>query len=122
MMKKLTIMAVALTMCCATTFANDIKVLLVKTTPAVETVSNAEKLKDGLRTAAGVKKVTLDTKRNVVKIKFDADKTTKEALVSAISGLGYKVNEAVVDVAAPKTDGTSGASVQTKAKGGTEKK
>ena len=32
MMKKLTIMAVALAMCCATTFANDIKVLLVKTT------------------------------------------------------------------------------------------
>ena len=119
MVKKLTIMAVALAMCCATTFANDIKVLLVKTTPAV---SKAEKLKDGLRTAAGVKKVTLDTKKQVVKIKFDADKTTKEALVSAILGLGYKVNEAVVEVAAPKTDGTSGASVQTKAKGGTKKK
>lgn len=108
MIKKISAAVVALACCCAV-FATDVKMLQVKTAQAVEDVA---KLKDGLRTVTGVKKVSVSKDTGVIKVKFDADKVSKDKVVSALSKLGCKVTEAKVTDVAPKTDGATGASVQ----------
>lgn len=116
MMKKIAAAVAAMVLGCAAIYAADIKILQAKTSPAVESAEKAAGLKDGLRTLAGVKKVTVDKDKHVVKVRFDADKVSKDAVVSAISKLGYKVADVTVKDAAPKTDGVSGASRQSAAK------
>lgn len=116
MMKKIVAAVAAMVLGCAAMHAVDIKILHAKTSPAVESSEKAAGLKDGLRTLAGVKKVTVDKDKHVVKVRFDADKVSKDAVVAAIRKLGYKVTDVSLKNAAPKTDGASGASQQSNAK------
>lgn len=104
--------AAAIIFSCVAVYATDIKILRAKTTPVVDSAEKITTLKNGLRTLAGVKRVSFDKGEHVVKVRFDADKVSKDAVVTAMGKIGYKVTEATVKDAAPATDGTSGASAQ----------
>ena len=117
MKKILTLTAVALMMC-ATTVAKELKMLVVKTTPAVQNVEAQTKVKDLLRLTAGVKKVEADFAAQQVMVTYDADKTDAKKIVATLKKNGYEAS--VVSDGAPgekkqvPVDGTSGASKQQK--------
>lgn len=111
----MTMMAVALMMC-ATTMAKEWKVLVVKTSPAVQSVEAQAKVKDQLRLTAGVKKVEANFSAQQVLVTYDADKTNQKKIVAAMKKAGYETT--VVSDGAPaekpQVDATSGASKQQK--------
>ena len=111
MKKTLTLMAVALMMC-ATTVAKDLKVLVVKTSPAVQNVEAQTKVRDVLRLKPGVKKVEANFSAQQVLVTYDADKTDQKKLIAALKKAGYEAT--VVSDGAKQTpvDGTSGATKQ----------
>ena len=118
MKKTLTLMAVALMMC-ATTMAKELKVLVVKTSPAVQNVEGQTKVRDYLRLTAGVKKVEANFSAQQVLVTYDADKTDAKKIVAVLKKNGYEAS--VVSDGAPSegqkqvpVDGTSGASKQKK--------
>ena len=118
MKKTLTLMAVALLMC-ATTMAKELKILVVKTSPAVQNVEGQTKVRDYLRLTAGVKKVEANFSAQQVLVTYDADKTDAKKIVAALKKNGYEA--LVVSDGAPSevqkqvpVDGTSGASKRKK--------
>lgn len=121
----MTMMAVALMMC-ATTMAGDLKVLVMKTSPAVQNVETQTKVKDKLRLTAGVKKVEADFAAQHVLVTYDADKTNQKKIVAAMKKAGYEAT--VVSDGAPSekkqvpVDATSGASKQQKNETSQQKK
>lgn len=108
-------MAVALMMC-ATTMATDLKMLVVKTSPAVQNVEEQTKVRDVLRLKPGVKKVEANFAAQQVLVTYDADKTDQKKLVAALKKAGYEAT--VVSDGAPSdkkqkpVDATSGATKQ----------
>lgn len=117
MKRTLTLMAVALMMC-ITTLAAELKVLVVKTTPAVQSVEAKTKVRDQLRLTAGVKKVEADISTQQVYVTYDTAKTDSKKILAALKKGGYEAT--VVSDGAPTekkqvpVDGTSGASKQQK--------
>ena len=117
MKRTLTLMAVALMMC-VTTYATELKVLVVKTTPAVQSVEAKTKVKDQLRLTAGVKKIEANFSAQQVYVTYDAAKTNAKKILAALKKNGYEAT--VVSDGAPSekkqvpVDGTSGASKQKK--------
>ncbi len=117
MKRTLTLMAVALMMG-VTTMAKELKMLVVKTSPAVQNVEAQTKVKDQLRLTAGVKKVEADFSAQQVMVTYDADKTNAKKIVAALKKGGYEAS--VVSDGAPSekkkvpVDATSGASQQKK--------
>ena len=115
MKKTLTLMAVALMMC-ATTVAKELKVLVVKTSPAVQNVEAQTKVRDVLRLKPGVKKVEANFTAQQVLVTYDTDKTDQKKLIAALKKAGYEAT--VVSDGAPSdkkqtpVDGTSGATKQ----------
>ncbi|MBQ8708970.1 MAG: heavy-metal-associated domain-containing protein [Bacteroidaceae bacterium] len=117
-MKKIVVLMVAALMVCATTVAKELKVLVVKTTPAVQNVEAQTKVKDLLRLTAGVKKVVADFSAQQVSVTYDADKTTAKKILASLKKNGYEAT--VVSDGASKEnakgqgagDGVSGASPQ----------
>ena len=119
MKKTFMMMAVALMMS-ATTMATDLKVLVVKTSPAVQNTEAQAKVKDVLRLKAGVKRVAADFAAQEVLVTYDADKTNQQKLVAALKKAGYEAT--VVSDGAPfekkaPVDGTSGATKQAQVDG-----
>ena len=118
-MKKIVVLMVAALMVCATTVAKELKVLVVKTTPAVQNVEAQTKVKDQLRLTPGVKKVEADFSAQQVSVTYDADKTAAKKILAALKKNGYEAT-VVSDGAPAKTqrkvavDATSGASQQKK--------
>ena len=117
-MKKIFVLMVATLMVCATTMAKELKMLVVTTTPAVQSVEAQMKVKDQLRLTPGVKKVEADFAAKQVMVTYDADKTNAKKIVAALKKNGYEAT--VVSDGAPKekkevpVDATSGASQQQK--------
>ncbi|MBR6036045.1 MAG: heavy-metal-associated domain-containing protein [Bacteroidaceae bacterium] len=117
MNKTLSMMAVALMMS-VTTMAGDLKVLVVKTSPAVQSVEAKTKVKDQLRLTAGVKKVEANFADQEVFVTYDSAKTDQKKIVAALKKAGYETT--VVSDGTPKekkqvpVDATSGASQQQK--------
>ena len=117
-MKKIFVLMVATLMVCATTMAKELKMLVVTTTPAVQSVEAQTKVKDQLRLTPGVKKVEADFAAKQVMVTYDADKTNAKKIVAALKKNGYEAT--VVSDGAPKekkkvpVDATSGASQQQK--------
>ena len=118
-MKKTMTLMVAALMCCATTFATELKVLVVKTTPAVQSVEAQAKVKGNLRLVTGVKKIEADLAAGQVAVTYDADKTDQKKILSAMKKIGYEATvlsdgkPAKSSVTTP-VDATSGASKQKK--------
>lgn len=119
-MKKTMTLMVAALMCCATTFATELKVLVVKTTPAVQSVEAQAKVKGNLRLVTGVKKIEADLAAGQVAVTYDADKTDQKKILSAMKKIGYEATVLSDGKPAEKSsvttpvDATSGASKQKK--------
>lgn len=119
-MKNIIVLMTVALMACATAVAKDLKVLVVKTTPAVQNVEAQTKVKDLLRLTAGVKKVVADFSAQQVSVTYDADKTNAKKILASLKKNGYEAT--VVSDGAPKenakgqgaVDGVSGASPQKK--------
>ena len=119
-MKKIFVLMVATLMVCATTMAKELKMLVVTTTPAVQSVEAQTKVKDQLRLTPGVKKVEADFAAKQVMVTYDADKTNAKKIVAALKKNGYEAT-VVSDGKAPEraakpaqVDAVSGASQQKK--------
>jgi len=114
MKKFITFMAAAV-LCSATTFAKDIKVLVVKTNPEMKCENCEAKIKGNVRFVSGVKRIDTNCSANLVTITYDADKTDEKKIQAAFSKIGYKTT-VVSNGAKPekKVDGTSGATQQNK--------
>ncbi|MCR4561521.1 MAG: heavy-metal-associated domain-containing protein [Bacteroidales bacterium] len=87
-MKKTLLFLVVMLMA-LTTFAKDIKTLVVTTTPKMHCESCENKIKSNLRFEKGVKSIETSIENQTVTIVYDADKTTEEALIDAFKKFNY---------------------------------
>ena len=90
-MKKIFVLMVATLMVCATTMAKELKMLVVTTTPAVQSVEAQTKVKDQLRLTpeTNAKKIVAALKKNgyeATVVSDGAPKEKKEVPVDATSG------------------------------------
>ena len=125
MKRTLCMMFVAM-LCCATTFAKDLKVLVVKTSPEMHCNGCETKIKNNIRFTAGVKRIDTSLETKQVTITYDGDKTDAKTILAAFKKIGYTAT-VVSDGAAPENgsqkkpvDAVSGASQQQNA--GNDKK
>lgn len=125
-MKRILTMMVAAMLCCATTLAKDLKVLVVNTTPEMHCNSCETKIKNNIRFTSGVKRIDTNLETKKVTITYDGDKTNAKTILAAFKKIGYTAT-VVSDGAAPEkasqkkpVDAVSGASQQQKS--GTAKK
>lgn len=125
-MKRILTMMVAAMLCCATTLAKDLKVLVVNTTPEMHCNSCETKIKNNIRFTSGVKRIDTNLETKKVTITYDGDKTNAKTILAAFKKIGYTAT-VVSDGAAPEkasqkkpVDAVSGASQQQKT--GTAKK
>lgn len=119
-MKKTLMMVAAALLCCATVMAKDLKMLVLKVTPEVQSVEAQTKVKNQLRLTAGVKKIEADFAAKQLMVTYDAEKTDAKKILAAMKKNGYEAT-VVRDGAAPEkpstkvpVDATSGASKQKK--------
>ena len=82
-------MVVATMLCCATTFAKDLKVLVVNTSPEMHCNSCETKIKNNIRFTAGVKKIETNLETKKVTITYDGDKTDTKTILAAFKKIGY---------------------------------
>ena len=81
-MKQVKILWLVAALFCATTaFGKDIKTVVFKTTPEMYCNNCETKIKNNLRFEKGVKEIVTDLGDKTVTVKYDADKTTVEALI-----------------------------------------
>ena len=81
-MKQVKILWLVAALFCATTaFGKDIKTVVFKTTPEMHCNNCETKIKNNLRFEKGVKEIVTDLGDKTVTVKYDADKTTVEALI-----------------------------------------
>ena len=115
MKKTLSMMAVALLMS-AVTMAGDLKVLVVKTTPAVQNVEAKTKVRNVLWLRPGVKKVEAVFADQQVLVTYDSAKTNQKKIVAALTKAGYETTVVSDTVSTGKKqvpgDATSGATHQ----------
>lgn len=71
-------------------FAKDIKTIVVTTQPPMHCESCENRIMEALRFEKGVKDVKTSVADQRVEIKYDADKTTPEALFQALEKGGFK--------------------------------
>ena len=111
-------MVVAAMLCCVTTFAKDLKVLVVNTSPEMHCNSCETKIKNNIRFTAGVKKIDTNLETKKVTITYDGDKTDVKTILAAFKKIGYTAtvvsNGAVPEKGSQKkpVDAVSGASQQ----------
>lgn len=117
MKRILTMIAVAM-LCCVTSIAKDLKVLVVNTTPEMHCNSCETKIKNNIRFTAGVKRIDTNLETKTVTITYDGDKTDAKTILAAFKKIGYTAtvvsNGAAPEKASRKkpVDAVSGASQQ----------
>ena len=100
-MKRMVMMVVAAMLCCATTFAKELKVLVVNTSPEMHCNSCETKIKNNIRFTAGVKRIETNLETKKVTITYDGDKTDAKTILAAFKKIGYTAT-VVSDGAAPE--------------------
>lgn len=75
-----------------TVAAENICTLTLTTMPKMHCESCEKTIKDGVKFEKGVKDIKTSVKDQTVTIKYDADKTNAEKLMSAINDCGYRVS------------------------------
>ena len=89
-MKQVKILWLVAALFCATTaFGKDIKTVVFKTTPEMHCNNCETKIKNNLRFEKGVKEIVTDLGDKTVAVKYDADKTTVEALIKGFAKIKY---------------------------------
>lgn len=80
---------VAALFCTTMAFGKDIKTVVFKTTPEMHCNNCETKIKNNLRFEKGVKEIVTDLGDKTVTVKYDADKTTVEALIKGFAKIKY---------------------------------
>lgn len=104
-MKKTLTMMLAVLLCTAGFAKDNIKTLVVTTTPQMHCASCEKKIKENIRFEKGVKEIETNIGAQTVTIKYDAAKNSPEKLMQAFGKFGYKASEVTP---ADKVDSNSG--------------
>ncbi|MBQ0023269.1 MAG: heavy-metal-associated domain-containing protein [Prevotellaceae bacterium] len=118
-MKKIITLFAAAMLCCATTFAKDLKVLVVKTAPEMHCNNCENKIKGNIRFTPGVKKIDTSLEAKTVTITYDAEKTDSKKIIAAFKKIGYDatvVSDNKQENKKQPVDGQTGATQQAKKK------
>lgn len=78
-----------LALCAITSFAKDIKTIIVTTNPQMHCEACENKIKSNMRFEKGIKAIETDISRQEVTLTYDADKTTPEKLMKGFEKIGY---------------------------------
>ncbi|MBR1465190.1 MAG: heavy-metal-associated domain-containing protein [Bacteroidaceae bacterium] len=73
----------------SSSFAKDIKTIVVTTRPQMHCTNCETKIKKNLRFEKGVKKIETNIEKQTVTIVYDADKTSEDAILKGFSKFGY---------------------------------
>lgn len=76
-------------LCAITSFAKDIKTIIVTTNPQMHCEACENKIKSNMRFEKGIKAIETDISRQEVTLTYDADKTTPEKLMKGFEKIGY---------------------------------
>lgn len=107
-MKKVLLFAACLALG-AGAWAKDVKTMVVTTTPQMHCSGCENKIKNGLKFEKGIKDIQTSVPNQTVSVKYDADKTTQEALVKAFEKMGYAVKVLKAgETVEPKAAGSCG--------------
>lgn len=78
-----------LALCAITSFAKDIKTIIVTTNPQMHCEACENKIKSNMRFEKGIKAIDTNISRQEVTLTYDADKTTPEKLMKGFEKIGY---------------------------------
>ena len=92
-MKRILTFSLSLLLCSTVALAKDIKTLVVTTTPQMHCENCEKKIQSNVRFVKGVKAIVTNLEKQTVSIKYDADKTSTEAIVAAFKKIGFSVRE-----------------------------
>lgn len=92
-MKRFIAYTVALMCCFSLALAKDIKTLVVTPNPQMACNNCENKIKKNLRHEKGIKDIVTNLDKQTITIKYDADKTTSDAIVKTFARIGYTVSE-----------------------------
>lgn len=76
-------------LCAITSFAKDIKTIIVTTNPQMHCEACENKIKSNMRFEKGIKAIETNISRQEVTLTYDADKTTPEKLMKGFEKFGY---------------------------------
>ena len=119
MKKVLTLMLTAL-LCCNAAIAKDLKVMVVKTTPELNSSDVEKKIKGNICFTPGVKRIVTNLDTKLVTITYDAEKIDSKTLLGAFKKIGFEAAVVSDKKAEKKTSGnvpvdaTTGATQQKK--------
>ena len=87
---KAKLLLAVLTICLsATAYAKDIKTVVLTTSPEIHCENCENRIKNNIRFEKGIKEITTDLETKTITIKYDADKTTVEAIIKGFAKLNY---------------------------------
>lgn len=86
---KRSFLLLTLALCAITSFAKDIKTIVVTTNPQMHCESCENKIKNNMRFEKGIKGIETNISRQEVTLTYDADKTTPEKLMKGFEKFGY---------------------------------
>ena len=90
---KRSFLLLTLALCAITSFAKDIKTIVVTTNPQMHCESCENKIKNNMRFEKGIKSIETNISRQEVTLTYDADKTTPEKLMKGFEKFGYTATE-----------------------------
>lgn len=90
---KRSFLLLTLALCAITSFAKDIKTIVVTTNPQMHCESCENKIKNNMRFEKGIKGIETNISRQEVTLTYDADKTTPEKLMKGFEKFGYTATE-----------------------------
>lgn len=90
---KRSFLLLTLALCAITSFAKDIKTIVVTTNPQMHCKSCENKIKNNMRFEKGIKSIETNISRQEVTLTYDADKTTPEKLMKGFEKFGYTATE-----------------------------
>ena len=77
----------------ATTFAKDIKTVVLTTNPEMHCTGCEKKIKDNIRFEKGIKDIRTNLDDKTVTIEYDADKTNVEKIIEGFKKINYEASE-----------------------------
>lgn len=86
---KRSFLLLTLALCAITSFAKDIKTIVVTPNPQMHCESCENKIKNNMRFEKGIKGIGTNISRQEVTLTYDADKTTPEKLMKGFEKFGY---------------------------------
>ena len=87
-------MAICCTIACG---AKDIKTVVLKTSPEMHCANCENRIKSNIRFEKGIKEIETNLENKTVTIKYDADKTTVDNIITGFAKIDYKATVAGTD-------------------------